>query len=60
MGSVPVTIAHIGGIPVEETLAMVIPILGAGYVAIVASIRARRRVWKRGAHDDGPARRGPA
>ena len=40
-------VAHIAGIPVEETIAMAIPVLGATYVAIVASLRARRRSWKR-------------
>jgi hypothetical protein len=40
-------IAHIAGIPIEETLAMALPVLGAGYVAIMASLRARRRAWKR-------------
>jgi len=40
-------VAHIAGIPVEETIAMAIPVLGATYMAIVASLRARRRSWKR-------------
>jgi hypothetical protein len=36
-------IAHIAGIPVEETLAMAVPILGVAYAGIAASLRARRR-----------------
>jgi hypothetical protein len=36
-------IAHIAGIPVEETVVMAVPILGAAYVGIVATLRARRR-----------------
>ena len=40
-------VAHIAGIPIEETLAMGIPALGATYVAIMASLRSRRRPWKR-------------
>jgi hypothetical protein len=40
-------VAHIAGIPVEETFAMAVPVIGATYVAIVASIRGRRRPWKR-------------
>jgi hypothetical protein len=40
-------VAHIAGIPIEETIAMAVPVLGATYVAIVASLRARRRSWKR-------------
>jgi hypothetical protein len=43
----PVIVAHIAGIPIEETIAMAVPLLGATYVAIVASVRARRRSWKR-------------
>jgi hypothetical protein len=39
-------LAHIGGIPIEESLAMAVPALGAAYVAIMASLRARRRAWK--------------
>ncbi len=47
-GRVPPIVAHIAGIPVEETLAMAVPILGAAYAGIVASLRARRRrVFKR-------------
>ena len=43
-----VIIAHIVGIPVEETLAMAVPILGAAYAGIAASLRARRcRLFKR-------------
>lgn len=43
----PVIVAHIGGIPIEETLAMAVPVLGAAYAALVASVRTRRRPWKR-------------
>jgi hypothetical protein len=46
MGDVHVIVAHIGGIPIEETVAMAVPALGAAYVAIMASLRARRRSWK--------------
>ena len=38
-----VIIAHIAGIPVEETVVMAVPILGAAYAGIVATLRARRR-----------------
>jgi hypothetical protein len=48
------TVAHIAGIPIEETVAMAVPVLGATYAAIMASLRSRRRSWKRG--DDGPSR----
>jgi len=40
-------IAHIAGIPLEETLVMAVPVLGATYVALMASLRARKRSWKR-------------
>lgn len=40
-------VAHITGIPIEETVAMAIPVLGATYVAIMASLRSRRPPWKR-------------
>ena len=43
----PMIVAHIAGLPVEETVAMAIPALGATYVAIMASLRSRRRPWKR-------------
>lgn len=43
----PLIVAHIAGIPIEETVAMAIPALGATYVAIMASLRSRRRLWKR-------------
>jgi hypothetical protein len=39
-------VAHIAGIPIEETVAMALPALGAAYVAIMATLRARRRDWK--------------
>lgn len=45
---VAVILAHLAGIPVEETLAMAVPILGATYAVIVASVRAhRRRLFRR-------------
>jgi len=47
-------VAHIAGIPIEETVVMAVPVLGATYAAIMASLRSRRRAWKRG--DDGPSR----
>ncbi|HEV2777322.1 MAG TPA: hypothetical protein VGV90_17165 [Solirubrobacteraceae bacterium] len=40
-------VAHIAGIPLEETLAMAAPVLGATYVALMASLRTRKRSWKR-------------
>lgn len=40
-------IAHIAGIPLEETFAMAMPVLGATYVALMATLRARRRESKR-------------
>jgi hypothetical protein len=40
-------VAHIGGIPVEETVAMAVPVIGAAYAALVPSVRARWRLWKR-------------
>ena len=40
-------VAHIAGIPLEESLAMAAPVLGAMYVALMGSLRARRRPWKR-------------
>jgi hypothetical protein len=43
-----VIIAHIVGIPIEETLVMAVPVLGAASAAIVATLRAhRRRIFKR-------------
>jgi hypothetical protein len=44
---VALIVAHIAGIPVEESLAMAVPVLGAMYVALMASFRARRRPGKR-------------
>ena len=35
-------IAHIAGIPIEESLVMAVPVVGAMYVALMASFRARR------------------
>ena len=40
-------VAHIAGVPIEEAVAMGLPALGASYVAIMASLRSRRRLWKR-------------
>lgn len=40
-------VAHIAGIPLEETLAMALPVLGATYVALMARLRTRKRSWKR-------------
>jgi len=43
--------AHIMGIPLEETLAMGAPVLGATCVALMATLRGngvRRRPWRRG------------
>jgi len=40
-------VAHIAGIPLEEALAMALPVLGATYVALMASLRTRKRFWKR-------------
>jgi hypothetical protein len=40
-------VAHIAGFPLEETVAMAVPVLGAAYVALMASLRQRRRAWKR-------------
>jgi len=44
---VALIVAHIAGIPLEESLAMAVPVLGGMYVALMASFRARRRPWKR-------------
>ena len=35
-------VAHIAGIPLEESLVMAVPVLGAMYVAIMANLRSRR------------------
>ena len=40
-------VAHIAGIPLEETLAMALPVIGATYVALMASLRSCKRSWKR-------------
>lgn len=40
-------VAHIAGIPIEEAVAMSVPVIGATYVAIMATLRSRRRPWKR-------------
>jgi hypothetical protein len=43
-----VILAHIAGIPIEETLAMAVPVLGAAGAAIIATLRSRRRrIFKR-------------
>jgi hypothetical protein len=40
--------AHIAGIPLEETLAMAVPVLGAASAALIATLRAHRgRFFKR-------------
>ncbi|MDP2711917.1 MAG: hypothetical protein Q8O56_11920 [Solirubrobacteraceae bacterium] len=39
-------VAHIAGIPIEESLAMAVPVLGASYAALMASLRSRRAAWK--------------
>jgi hypothetical protein len=41
-------LAHIAGVPVEETVLMVVPIFGLAFAAIAANLRAhRRRLFKR-------------
>jgi hypothetical protein len=46
--SMAVIVAHIAGIPIEETLAMAIPVLGAASAAIIATLRShRRKLFKR-------------
>ena len=41
-------VAHIVGIPLEETLAMAAPVLGATCAALMATLRQRRRrPWRR-------------
>lgn len=40
-------VAHIAGIPIEEAIVMAVPVVGATYVAIMASLRSRRAPWKR-------------
>ncbi len=43
-----VIVAHIAGIPLEETLVMAVPVLGAASAAIVATLRHhRRRIFRR-------------
>ena len=42
-GRMAVIVAHIAGIPIEETLAMAIPVLGAASAAIIATLRSHRR-----------------
>jgi hypothetical protein len=45
---VSVPLAHIVGIPLEETLAMAAPVLGATCVALMATLRGHgRRRWRR-------------
>jgi len=44
-------VAHIAGIPLEETLAMAAPVLGATCAALMATLRGHRvrlRSWRRG------------
>jgi hypothetical protein len=42
-------LAHIAGIPIEETVAMALPVLGATFVALMATLRGhgRRRLRRR-------------
>jgi hypothetical protein len=42
-------LAHIAGIPIEETLAMAAPVLGATCAALMATLRSHRarRSWRR-------------
>jgi len=47
--SVVTILAHVAGIPLEETLAMAVPVFGASCAAILASLSsARRRRAERG------------
>ena len=41
------SLAHIAGIPLEETLVMAAPVLGATCAALMATLRTRRRPWRR-------------
>ena len=51
-------LAHIAGIPVEETLAMAVPVLGATCAALMATLRSRgRRPWRRSGSAGKPQRR---
>jgi hypothetical protein len=45
-----VPLAHIAGIPVEETIAMAVPVLGATCAALMATLRTHRdrRTTRRG------------
>jgi len=45
--------AHIGGIPVEETVATFAPVLAVAGGCCVASVRARLRRWRGARDDDG-------
>ena len=41
-------LAHIAGIPLEETIAMAAPVFGATCAALMATLRNRgRRPWRR-------------
>lgn len=41
-------LAHIAGIPLEETIAMAAPVFGATCAALMATLRGRgRRPWRR-------------
>lgn len=43
-----VIFAHIAGIPIEETVVMAVPVLGAASAAIIATLRShRRRLFKK-------------
>ena len=47
-GPMMVPLAHIAGIPLEETIAMAVPVLGATCAALMATLRGRgRRPWRR-------------
>jgi hypothetical protein len=53
-------LAHIAGIPLEETLAMAAPVLGATCAALMATLRNRgRRPWRRGSKPCGAAKLAP-
>lgn len=45
-------LAHIVGLPVEETIAMAAPVFGATCAALMATLRNRgRRPWRRSASE---------
>lgn len=57
MDGVPV-ISHIAGVPIEEAVAMAVPVLGATYVALMARLRAHRPRRRR-ARESAPGGGGP-